>query len=450
MNNARQVAFNILQTVDQQQTYTDIALDRGLQKTSLTRQDRGFVTELVYGIVRRQRSLDTLIDQLAQKPSDQQPPKLRYILHIGLYQLRYLTQVPPSAAVNTSVELGKNNGLKGLSGVINGILRKYIRLTEQDSDPLQLPSDLIQRLGILYSFPDWLIQLWVNELGEKETESLCQWFNQVPTIDLRINPLKISLNTVKEAFDQQNIAYTEMADFPQALRLTGSQRQIQQLPYFQEGGWTVQEISAQLVGYLLDPQPNEVIVDACAAPGGKTTHLAELMQDQGVIWGCDRYPSRLKKIQHNIERLQLNSIRLQAGDSRNYPQFRDQCDRVLLDVPCSGLGTLHRHPDIRWRQNPDKIAQLTQLQEELLTEAATWVKTEGVLVYATCTLNQSENEDIVQNFLKNHPEWRIELPDAKFPLFSQFSQEGWLKIWPHHQQMDGFFMVKLRKLFEAI
>ena len=137
MNNARQVAFNILQTIYKQQTYTDIALDRGLQKTSLTRQDRGFVTELVYGIVRRQRSLDTLIDQLAQKPSDQQPPKLRYILHIGLYQLRYLTQVPPSAAVNTSVELGKNNGLKGLSGVINGILRKYIRLTEQDSDPLQ-------------------------------------------------------------------------------------------------------------------------------------------------------------------------------------------------------------------------------------------------------------------------------------------------------------------------
>ncbi|MGK7933727.1 MAG: 16S rRNA (cytosine(967)-C(5))-methyltransferase [Microcystaceae cyanobacterium] len=446
MNHARQVAFNIIQTIEQQKTYTDVALDRWLRKTVLSIQDRGFVTELVYGILRRQRSLDTLIDQLAQKPSDQQPPKLRYILQIGLYQLRYLKHIPPSAAVNTSVELGKNNGLKGLSGVINGILRQYIRLAQKDSEPLKLPKNTIQKLGISYSFPDWFIQLLLKELGDKDTEKLCQWFNKVPTIDLRINPLKTTLSAVKKAFDDQNITYTEIPSFPHTLRLTGSHRQIHNLPYFAKGGWTVQEVSAQLVGYLLDPQPNEVIIDACAAPGGKTTHIAELMQDKGVIWACDRYSSRLKKIQQNIDRLQLKSIQLQTGDSRNYPQFKGMCDRVLLDVPCSGLGTLHRHPDIRWRQNLEKIAQLTQLQEELLTEAATWVKPQGLLVYATCTLNQAENEEIIRNFLYRNSEWKIDRPKPSFPLFSQFSEEGWLKIWPHKQQMDGFFMVKLRKI----
>jgi 16S rRNA (cytosine967-C5)-methyltransferase len=445
MSTARQIAFNILQTIDQKQTYTDIALDQALRHTSLSSQDKGFVTELVYGIVRRQRSLLTLIDQLAKQPSEQQPPKLRLILQLGLYQLRYLSHIPPFAVVDTSVELGKNNGLKGLSGVINGILRNYIRLSENNTDPLILPTNLIQRLGILHSFPDWLVQLFVNELGENNTEDLLIWFNQVPTIDLRVNPLNSSLNEVKAAFTVENIPFTEINGFPQALRLIGGHRYIQSLPLFKEGKWSVQEIGAQLVSYLLDPQPNEVIIDACAAPGGKTTHIAELMQDKGIIWACDRYESRLKKIQQNIQRLKINSIQLKTGDSRHFSHFKESCDRLLLDVPCSGLGTLHRHPDIRWRQNPQKIAELSQLQRELITEGAKWVKPEGALVYSTCTLNRSENEDIIEEFLQTHSDWTIELPDQNFPLLSNFSEKGWLKILPHQQHQDGFFMVKMRK-----
>ncbi len=446
MQSARQIAFSTLRDIDRRDSYTDIALDRALKNTDLKRSDRGLVTELVYGIVRRQRTLDTLIEQLSQKPIAKQPPDLRRILQIGLYQLRYLDHIPDSAAVNTSVDLAKSNGLKGLSGVVNGILRQYIRLSYENPDPLLLPKNPVQKLGILYSFPDWIIELFLNQFGETETELLCDYFNQPPTIDLRINPLKINLELVETAFAQQQVETARVPGLPQALRLIKANCPIQQLPGFSEGWWTVQDASAQLVTTLLDPQPNEVIIDACAAPGGKTTHIAELMNDQGIIWACDRTASRLKKLNKTVERLGLQSIQTLVGDSRDFPQFINRNDRVLLDVPCSGLGTLHRNPDIRWRQTPDKIKELTQLQGELLAQAASWVKPQGILVYSTCTLNAQENQNIIQTFLTHHPNWQI--CDPALDSFQEFSlnPEKGIQILPHQQKMDGFFMIKLQRV----
>lgn len=205
----------------------------------------------------------------------------------------------------------------------------------------------------------------------------------------------------------------------------------------------VQDSSAQLVGHLLDPQLGEVVIDACAAPGGKTMHLAELMQDSGTVWACDRAASRLKRLQENCDRLQLKSIRICTGDSRSFPQFAQQADRVLLDAPCSGLGTLHRHADARWRQTPDSVQALTQLQAELLTQAATWVKPGGHLVYATCTLHPAENEQIVTAFLAENPRWQIEVPQMETIAPSLIHPTGWIKVLPHQHKMDGFFMVRL-------
>ncbi|MEB3311029.1 MAG: 16S rRNA (cytosine(967)-C(5))-methyltransferase [Snowella sp.] len=445
MQNARQIAFLTLRDIDRRDSYTDIALDRALKNTDLKRSDRALVTELVYGIVRRQRTLDTLIEQLSQKPIAKQPPDLRRILQIGLYQLRYLDHIPDSAAVNTSVDLAKNNGLKGLSGVVNGILRQYIRLGYEQSDPLILPKNPVQRLGILHSFPDWMMELFLNQFGEKEAELLCDYLNQPPTIDLRVNPLKANLEIVETAFAQQQVETARIPGLPQALRLIKAHCPIQQLPGFTEGWWTVQDASAQLVSILLDPQPNELIIDACAAPGGKTTHIAELMGDQGTIWACDRTVSRLKKLTKTVERLELQSIQTVVGDSRDFPQFINSSDRVLVDAPCSGLGTLHRNPDIRWRQTPDKIEELTQLQAELLTQAAFWVKPQGILVYSTCTLNIRENQEIIEAFLTQHPNWRI--CDPALDSFQEFSwnPERGIQILPHQQKMDGFFMIKLQK-----
>jgi 16S rRNA (cytosine967-C5)-methyltransferase len=207
----------------------------------------------------------------------------------------------------------------------------------------------------------------------------------------------------------------------------------------------VQDASAQLVSYLVDPQPGEFVIDACAAPGGKALHLAELMQDQGTIWACDRTSSRLKKLKENAERLGIHSTEISIGDSRDQPQFVGKGDRVLLDAPCSGLGTLNRHADARWRQTPERVRELARLQQELLTTAATWLKPDGVLVYATCTLHPQENEQAIAAFLDQHPDWQIEPPPPNSPAAAFAAPQGWVKVWPHRQQMDGFFMVRLKR-----
>ena len=349
MQNPRQIAFLALREVHRRGAFADAALDRAFRNSQLTELDRRLVTELVCGSVRRMRSIDFIIDKLAKKKSSQQPPELRTILHLGLYQLQYLNHIPPSAAVNTTVQLAKENGFSGLSSFVNGLLRQYIRLTDNELNPLTVTNykSSVQRLGILHSFPDWLVEMWIEQLGETETEQLCDWFNQSPTIDLRINPLKSSIAQIEAAFQAQNISTSRIPHLPQALRLNGSTGAIQNLPGYSEGWWTIQDSSAQLVTHLLAPQAGETIVDACAAPGGKTTHIAELMQDTGTIYACDKTANRLKRLKENADRLQMKSIQIRTGDSRNFPEFVNLADRVLLDAPCSGLGTLHRRADAR-------------------------------------------------------------------------------------------------------
>ncbi len=440
----RHLTFLILRSIDRG-AFADAALDKALNQKSLIEVDRRLLTELVYGIVRRQRTLDRLIDQLATKPAHQQPPDLRLLLHLGLYQLRYLTQIPVSAAVNTTVEVVKQVGFPGLAGFVNGLLRQYVRLSEAGSDPLVLPEDPLARLGIQYSLPDWIVQVWADQLSLSETELLCEGMNHPPQIDLRINPLRTTLEQVETAMAAAGVQVRRLADLPQALRLVGHSGSIPQLPGFQEGWWMVQDGSAQLVGHLLDPQPGEVIIDGCAAPGGKTMHLAELMGDRGTIWACDRTASRLRKLRQNANRLGFTAIQTYVSDSRYLSQFVNQADRVLLDVPCSGLGTLHRHADARWRQTPETVTELAQLQAELLQQAAAWVKPGGHLVYATCTLHPAENENQIEKFLSHQPDWTLQAPPAHSAAARFTTAEGWIKVWPQQAQMDGFFMARLVK-----
>lgn len=463
-NQARQTAFFILREVNQGGAFADTALDKWLKKINLNDLDRRLTTEIVYGCVRRRRSLDSIINQLAKKTADQQHPDIRTILHIGLYQLCFMPHIPASAVVNTTVELTKQHQLKNLAGVVNGILRQYLRQQETNSQsdinhPLSIlklsPDQIATNLGIIHSFPDWLITFWLETIGAEETEKLCTWFNQNPTIDLRINPLKIDLNTVQTALQSQNINTQTIPYLPQCLRLTGSVGAIAQLPGYQEGWWSVQDSSAQLVSQILDPQPGETIIDACAAPGGKTCHIAELIGDSGKIIAIDSIASRLKKLQQNIERLQLKSIEIVTADSRKLTDLpgltAQQADRVLLDAPCSGLGTLHRRVDARWRQTPENITTLAQLQKELLSTAATWVKPGGILVYATCTIHPQENEQVITEFLNQNHHWQITpIPPITDNINKNLvlipEETGWLKIWPHEQNMDGFFVARLQRL----
>lgn len=443
-HNSRFLAFLALKNIYQQKAYTDVALNRVIKSegksSAISQTERSFACELVYGIVRRQRTLDQLIDLLGKKTAAQQPPDLRIILHLGLYQLRYLDRIPESAAVNTSVDLAKKNSLGKLSGVVNGLLRNYIRQA-QSGDPLQLPEESISKLGIKHSFPDWIVETWLEQLPLVEVDQLLSWFNQPPKIDLRVNILKTSIEQVENALQDAGVSVERIPHLPQGLRLT-SAGAVTELPGYQQGWWMIQDSSAQLVSHLLAPQPGETIIDACAAPGGKTTHIAELMADNGQIIACDRATKRLQKVRQNAARLQLNSIRIEAGDSRHASSFRNLADKVLLDVPCSGLGTLHKRPDIRWRQTASKIRELFVLQQQLIEQAAHWVKPKGVLVYATCTLNVLENEKVIQSFLENNPHWSIQYPTNVIPQ-NWATSEGWIKVYPHRSNMDGFFMVRL-------
>ncbi len=442
MEDPRQLAFFALRDVYRRGAFTDVALDRHLRRSPLRGADRRLTTELVYGCVRQARSLDGIIDRLAKKNATEQSPEVRILLHLGLYQLHYLDRIPDAAAVDTTVNLAKRNRLGGLSGFVNGLLRQSLR--SRTDDLLDLPEDPVQRLGVRYSYPDWIVANWLEQVGLEETEQLCQWMNRTPAIDLRVNPLRSNLDTVESALRERGIESDRVSGLPQALRLKGATGNIGELPGFEEGWWTVQDSSAQLVSDLLDPQPGETVIDACAAPGGKTTHIAELMDDRGEIWGCDRAESRLRKVKQNAERLGLNSIQTQVGDARELPQFVGKGDRVLVDAPCSGLGTLHRRADVRWRQTPETAKDLARLQGELLDTAATWVKSGGVLVYATCTLHVPENERVVGAFLDRHPNWQIEAPAPESPASAFATPEGWIKVWSHRHQMDGFFMVRFK------
>ncbi|MGQ9837331.1 MAG: 16S rRNA (cytosine(967)-C(5))-methyltransferase [Cyanobacteriota bacterium] len=453
--NARQLALLALQQIERQKAYADRVLGRLLQGSDLIPAERHLATELVYGITRRRRTLDALLERFAQRPAHRQPPDLRLILHIGLYQLAFLDHIPASAAIHSSVELARQMGLGALTKVVNGILRSYQRqaLTEPNrtngtascKDPLKplrdnQPADPIQALGILHSFPDWLVRLWWEQLGSLETERLCAWFNQPPHLDLRVNPLRAKEDQVSQALAAAGIPNQLLADLPGALRLSRHSGELSKLPGFAEGWWTVQDASAQQVVHYLDPQPGERVIDCCAAPGGKTTHIAEQMQDQGEVWGLDRYAHRLQRLQENVTRLGLTAIRSQAIDVLELaavdnppaplPAWKS-ADRVLVDAPCSGLGTLHRHADARWRQTPDEIQVLAQLQTQLLAVAARWVKPGGLLLYATCTLHPAENEQVIKTFLQNHSAWVAEGDP--------------LKIWPHRQDRDGFFCQRLRQ-----
>lgn len=453
---ARQIAFEALRSIARG-AFADVVIDRKLNGSTLSAQDKGLVTELVYGTVRRQRTLDALIDQFGKRKASQQQADLLQILRLGFYQLRYLTHVPNHAVVDTTVRLAKDQRLGKLSGVVNGMLRAYIRQSAPTSeeltasDPLQLPEDTTAKLGILHSYPDWIVRVWQSMLPKEEVVALCEHFNQAPSLDLRIDLQRHSVEAAQQIFGDAGIEVVPIEGVPSALRLTTHKGAVTQLPGYTEGWWTVQDSSAQLVSYLLDPQPGEMVIDACGAPGGKSLHVASLMGNAGTVWSCDRTPSRTKKIQKNIDRLTAAGnptiVRPLLCDSRNQPTFASKADRVLLDVPCSGLGTLNRHADARWRQNPDSVAGLVTLQRELLSHVETWVKPGGVMVYSTCTLHPDENEAQIKWFLKNHAGWHIKQPELDTEI--KPASEGWIKVWPHQHNMDGFFMVKLVKVADS-
>ena len=429
---SRQVAWQVLQAVAAG-AYADGALERELGRVSLSPQDRGLATELAYGAIRQRRLLDAWLDQLGKVPAERQPPKLRWLLHLGLYQLLSSDRIPASAAVSTTVELAKRGGLSRLAPVVNGMLRAFLRRQEA-GEALPLPGDPAAALAIRQSLPDWLAAALLQWQTPEQAEAFARACNTPPALDLRVNGLRSTPEAVQAALAAAGVVAEPLEGLPMGLTIKGRSGDLRHLPGYDEGHWCVQDRSAQRIAPLLDPKPGERVLDACAAPGGKSTHLAELMGDQGQVLALDRGEARLRRVARNSERLGLGCIETRHGDAVSLaseaPELLGLFDALLIDAPCSGLGTLARHADARWRIDPAAIEGLVTLQRQLLEGLLPLLKPAGRLVYATCTVHPEENGELLEAFLKDHPQLRLEQSFQLWP--GQLGGGG-----------DGFFAARI-------
>ncbi len=419
---AREVVWRVLLAVAAG-AYADAALERELARHPLGCLDRALATELAYGAIRQRRLLDAWIDAHGRVPADRQPPRLRWLLHLGLYQLLFSGRVPPSAAVSTTVELAKRGGLGRLAPVANGLLRSVLRSRERGGDGagggepwrgLELPEDPAAAFALRHSLPTWLGAELLRWLPPADMPGRAEAFgracNAAPALDLRVNLLRTHREELREAFAAAGLRASPLAEMPQGLCLEDRPGDLRALPGYGEGHWCVQDRNAQRIAPLLDLRPGCTVLDACAAPGGKTTHIAELMGDGGEIWAVDRSAARLRRLSSNAERLGLHSIRTLAADAGTLlaqrPQWQGHFDRILLDAPCSGLGTLARHADARWRIEPASIDGLVSVQRDLLEGLLPLLAPGGRLVYATCTVHPRENRELIESFLAGRPHLR--------------------------------------------
>jgi 16S rRNA (cytosine967-C5)-methyltransferase len=433
----RRLAWAVLQAVAAG-AYADAALERALGQAQLSARDRALATDLAYGAIRQRALLDGWISARGRVAAGRQPPKLRWLLHVGLYQLLFLQRVPPSAAVSTTVQLAREGGLERLAPVVNGLLRGVLRSREGLPDAaepwqgLPLPEDAATSLALRHSLPLWLAQELLGWRGPGDAEVFAQACNDPPPLDLRVNALRTDSATLIAHLAEAGVRAEALPERPEGITLLDRPGDLRALPGYAEGHWSVQDRQAQRIAPLLDPQPGERILDACAAPGGKATHCAERMGDRGEVWAVDRSAARLKRLSANAERLGLTSLKPLAAEASTLlvqqPGWRKHFDRILLDAPCSGLGTLARHADARWRQTPATVSELVALQDALLEGLAPLLAPGGRFVYATCTVHPQENQERVALALQHHPQWLL------------LQEQQW---WPQVGGGDGFYAAVL-------
>ncbi len=418
----RKAAWEILLKVSAGD-FSDHALEKVLRNYQFNPLDIAFITELSFGCIRYRKFLDLWTDHTSKITHKKQPPKLRWLLHIGLYQLLKMDKIPFPAAISSTVEVAKKTDLNGLAGTVNAILRNASRKLKQESLP-ELSSDRKERISYLESFPLWLVNDIYKWVGTNDAENIVKAFNKKPSIDLRINKLKTDLDQFLKLLYENKINAEPIKELNNGITLKSNPRSIKNLPGYSDGLWTIQDRSSQWVAPLLNPKEGEKILDACAAPGSKSTHLAELTNDSAEILAVDRSQRRLKILQSNLDRLSLKSVTIMKADATSLselnPKFISYFDKILIDAPCSGIGTLSRNPDSRWSLSKEKIKCLTLLQEKLLDNIFPLLKKNGTLVYSTCTICPDENNLLIERFIKKNKVLKLDsqrqiLPSLDFP-----------------------------------
>ncbi len=449
MSDPRHIALTVLNTVDQgQQT-----LDRTLQELPqdedyLSRRDRALLNAMVYGVLRWRGRLDHIIAHFSNIPLRKIQPVVLNILRLGLFQIIFLDRVPDSAAVNTSVELTKQTTSSRASGFVNALLRKaavdYERVSFANfqEDPLAfLTSD--------QSIPKWLAKRWLQHLSAEMITTLASATNAIPPITLRTNTLKTNREQLIRSLEDQ-VQHIEPTTYaPDGLKIMNPKRSIPHLAAYQKGWFQVQDEAAQLVALLLDPQPGESVLDACAGLGGKTAHIAQRMENQGTIVALDSHPEKLKMLRDEMPRLGVTIVKTACHDLMNpfKGQAHEPFDRILLDAPCTGLGVMRRNPDIKWHTSVTQIARQSRFQQKILANLADWIKPGGLLVYAVCSVEPEENEGVVDDFLKKRPDFGIDKDQGRLPeaIFSGARSTIGFSTLKFIDHMDGFYLARLKR-----
>lgn len=437
---ARELAFRILERVIHQGGRASDLLASSCTDR-LSERDRRLTYELVLGVLRWQLQLDYLLAHYSGRRSEQLDEPIRIALRMGLYQLRFLSRIPAYAAVSESVALAKHHGSPWGARLVNAVLRRAAQCP--DERPWERIADPIERASVELSHPAWLVRKWMDDFGEQEARALMRANNEAPPLALRFNPLVASEEEILRALAQEGIQIESSPYVPGAYRVRLGSLGLR-AEVWRKGWVYVQDEASQLIAHLVSPRPGMRVLEICAAPGSKTTHMAVLMSNRGMIVAGDRHLGRLRTLKRVAARLQVRIAHPIALEGRGplplLPGVR--FERVLVDVPCSGTGTLRRHPEIKWRLTPEQVLRFAEQQRALLAEAARWVQPGGWLLYATCSLEHEENEDVIGAFLAEHAEFQL-VPAAGPEVLR--SASGCVRTFPHRHGMDGFFAALMER-----
>lgn len=438
--NPREAALRILQAVDTRAAFSDRLLDGAHQRGGPDPRDHALMHELVKGTLRWRGRIDWVLDQLVHIGLSQVQPWIKNVLRLGAYQVLFLDRIPPHAAVDEAVKLAHQYGHPGTAGLANSVLRRLI----EQKDSIQLPGgDDAESLAIWGSHPRWIVERWLARFGPEATRALLSADNRIVPVGLRVHRTKLTRSELVERLQREGITARPARWSPDVVWAENASAP-GSLDAFKKGLCTAQDESEALVSRLVAPEPHERILDLCAAPGGKCTHLAELMEDEGEVWAMERAEARVESLENTIARLGLHCIHVQLGDGRNY-DFPMPFDRVLVDAPCSGLGVLARRADARWRKGPEVLSEMPGLQLELLTAGGRRLRPGGVLVYSVCSFEPEETTQVVDRFLRQNPNFVLESATVADLPEGVVNEAGFLELLPHVHGCDGAFAARFRR-----
>ena len=428
---ARNIALKSLYEINIKQAYSNIVLDKFINENreKLSNLDINFISELVYGVVTWKLTLEYIIQKYSKTKIKKMSDWVKNILYLGSYQIIFLDKVPKSAAVNESVNLCKKYNFKSV-GLVNAILRK---IEKSDYKELSNITNSITRISLKYSIPEWIVKKFCDEYGEEETANICQNLNLRPNISVRINRLKGKVELGEKGI---------LEDFR---TITGT-KNITKTKEYIEGNITIQDEAAGLSSFVLAPKEGEIVLDVCSAPGGKTTYLAELMHNKGKIVAWDIYEERLKQVEQNAKRLGIDIIQTEVHDATKLKdEYVEKFDKILLDVPCLGLGVIRRKPDIKWNRQEEDIKEISDIQFNILKTCSKYLKRNGTLVYSTCSMLKEENDAIIEKFIKEENFETVNIEEQIPNEFSKITTNNMVQFLPS-QNHDGFFITMLKKI----